>query len=83
MLPLYGALPIPYVPVWVTCSAVLAHRDTYEPPHCRTSQQCRTFISLCVSVVDLADPVFDGMGLVGFKSRTNTFLLVSAATVVT
>ena len=28
---------------------------------------------------DLADPVFDGVGLVGFKSRTNAFLLALAA----
>ena len=24
---------------------------------------------------DLSDPVFDGVGLAGFKSRANTFLL--------
>ena len=28
---------------------------------------------------DLADPIFDGVGLAGFKSRANDFLLASAA----
>ena len=28
---------------------------------------------------NLADPVFDGVGLAGFKSRANAFLLVTAA----
>ena len=36
--PLYGALPVPYVPVQVTLGAVIAHRYTYAPPRCRTSQ---------------------------------------------
>ena len=44
-----------------------------EPPHCRT---CRTFIPLSVSLWnDLVDPVFDGVGFAGFKSRSNAFLL--------
>ena len=30
---------------------------------------------LCVRRNDLADPVFDGVGLSGFKSRANAFLL--------
>ena len=76
MHPLYGALPVKYVPVWVTRGAVIAHRYTYVPPHCRTSQYCRTFIPWSVSLWnDLSDPVFDGVGLVGFQSRSNTFLL--------
>ena len=28
---------------------------------------------------DLSDPVFDGVGLAGFKSRANAFLLASSA----
>ena len=44
--PLCGALPVPYVPVWVTRCALIAHRDTFAPPSCRTSQYRRTFISL-------------------------------------
>ena len=60
--PLYGALPVPYLLVRVTRSAVIAHRYTYAPPHCRTSQCCRTFIPWSVSLWnDLSDPVFDGV----------------------
>ena len=70
MHPLYGALPVLYVPVWVTHSAVIAHRCTYATPSCRTSQYRRTFILLSVSLwKDLSDPVFDGVGLAGYKSR--------------
>ena len=77
MHPLYGALPVPYVPVRVTCGAVIVHRYTYAPPSCRTSQYHRTFIALLVSLWnDLCDPVFYGVGLAGFKSRVNAFLLV-------
>ena len=46
----YGALPLPYVRVLVTRGAVIAHRYTYAPPRCRTSQYCRTFIRLSVSL---------------------------------
>ena len=50
MHPLYGALPVPFVPVQVTRGAVIEHWYTYAPPRCRTSQYRRTFISLSVSV---------------------------------
>ena len=76
MHPLSGALPVPYVPVRVTRGALVAHRNTYAPPRYRTSQYYRTFIPFSVSLWnDLADPVFDGVGLAGFKSRANAFLL--------
>ena len=76
MHPLYGALPVPYVPVPVTPSAMIAHRYTDAPPRCRTSQYRRTFIPWSVSLWnDLSDPVFDGVGLSGFNSRANAFLL--------
>ena len=76
MHPLYGAIPVPYVLVRVTRGAVIAHRYTYAPPCCRTSQYRRTFILLAVSLWnDLSDPMFDGVGLAGFKSRANAFLL--------
>ena len=76
MHPLYGALPVPYVPVRVTRGAVIAHRYTYVPPRCRTSQYRLTFMPFSVSLWnDLSDPVFDGVGLAGFKSRANAFLL--------
>ena len=74
--PLNGALPGPYVPVRVTFGALVAHRCTYVPPRCRTSQYSRTFITLSVFLWnDLANPVFDGVGLAGFQSRANAFLL--------
>ena len=39
-------------------------------------QYPRTFVSISVSLWnDLADPVFDGVGLAGFKSRANAYLL--------
>ena len=76
MHPLNGALPGPYVPVWVTRDALVAHRYTFAQPRCRTSQYIRTFIPLSVSLWnDLADPVFDGVGLAGFKSRGDAFFI--------
>ena len=42
--------------------------------YCRITHYPRTFIPLSVSLwIDLANPVFDGVGLAGFKS--NVFLL--------
>ena len=74
--PLNGALPGPNVPVRVTRGALVSHRYTYAPPRCRTSQYSRTFIPLSVSFWnDLANPVFDGAGLAGYKSKANAFLL--------
>ena len=75
-LRLSGALPLPYVPARVTRGAFFAHRQSFAPPRCRTSQYRRSFVPLSVSLWnDLSDPVFDGVGLVGFKSRANAFLL--------
>ena len=77
MHPLYGALPEPYVLVCVTRSAVVAHRHTYAPPRCRTSQYRRIFILLSVSMWNnRGDLVVDGVALTDFKSRANAFLLV-------
>ena len=74
--PLNGALPGPYVPARVTLGALVAHRYIYAPPRCRTLQYSRTFIPFSVSLWnDLANPVFDGVGLAGFKSRANASLL--------
>ena len=45
-------------------------------PCCRTSQYRMTFIPHSVSFwSNLANPVFDCVGLTGFKSRANAFLL--------
>ena len=80
MHPLNGALPGPYVPVRVTFGALVAHRYTEAVARCRTSLYTRTFIPLSVSLWnDLANPVFNGVGLAGFKSRANAFLLAYAA----
>ena len=76
MHPLSGALPLPYLPVHVTLGALVTHRHSFVPPCCRTFQYCRTFVPLSVSLWnDLSDPVFDDVGLAGFKSRANAFLL--------
>ena len=76
MHPLSGALPLQYVPACVTRGALVAHRHSLAPPRCRTSQYRRRFVNLSVSLWnDLSDPVFDGVGLAGFKSRANAFLL--------
>ena len=76
MHPLNDALHGPYVTVRVTRGALVAHRYTYAPPRCRTLQYRRTFVPLSVSLFNyLADPVFDGVGLAGFKSRANAFFI--------
>ena len=73
--PLNGALPGPCVPARVTRGALVAHRYTYAPPRCRTLQYSRTFIPFSVFLWnDLANPLFDGVGLAGFKSRANASL---------
>ena len=74
--PLNCALPGPYVPVRVKRGALVVHRFTYALPHCRTSQYRITFISRSVYRWEgLANPVFDCVGLAGFKSGANAFLL--------
>ena len=74
MHPHNDALPGPYVPIRVTRRALVPHRYIYAPPCCRTSQYRRTFVLLSVSLWnDLADPLFGGVGLAGFKSRANAF----------
>ena len=76
MPPLSGALPLLYVTPRVTHGALLAHRQSFAPLCYRTSQYRRCFVPLSVSLWnDLSDSVFDGAGLVGFKSRANALLL--------
>ena len=76
MHPLSGALLLPYVPARVTRGALVAHKHSFAPPRCRTSQYCRSFVPLSVSLRnDPSDPVFDGVGLAGLKSRANALLL--------
>ena len=84
MHPLNGVLAGPYVPVRVTHGALVAHRYTYAQPRCRTSQYSRTFILLSVSIWnDLANNVFDGVWLAGFKSRANAFFIGSSCSIPT
>ena len=67
MHPLNDALLGPYVPMQVTRGALVAHRYLALP---------QDFFPLSMSLWnDLADPAFDGVGLAGFKSRANDFLL--------
>ena len=74
MHPLNDALSGPYVPVRATRGALAAHRFTCAPPRCRTSHYSRTFVPLSVTLWnDLGDPVFDGVGLAGFKSGLMLF----------
>ena len=76
MHPLNGALPLPYVPARVTRGAFVAHIHLCAPPRCRASQYRRSFVPISASLWnDLSDPVFDDVGLAGFKSRANAFLL--------
>ena len=76
MHPLNGGLPGPYVPAQVTRGALVAHRYTYAPPSCRTLQYSRTFIPFSVSHWnDLANPVFDGVGLGGFQEQGQCFFI--------
>ena len=76
MYPLSNALPLQYVTARVTRGALVAHRHSFAPPRCRTSEYRRTFVPLSVSRWDnLCDPVFNGVGLAGFKNRANAFLL--------
>ena len=53
MHPLYGSLPVPYVPVRVTRGAVIAHRYTYAR-YCRTSQY--RYCTILQNLGDTAEP---------------------------
>ena len=73
---LNGALPGLYVPVRVTRGALVAHRYTYAPTRCRTSQYRMTFIPISVSFWNVrAKPIFDSVTLSDFKIRANASLL--------
>ena len=50
MRSLSGALPLPYVPACVTHGALVAHRHSFVPPRCRTSQYRRSVVPLLVSL---------------------------------
>ena len=65
MHPLNGALPGPYVPVRVTRGALAAE------PHSITGLLF-SYHDLG-TWNDLGGPIFDGVGLAGFKSRANAW----------
>ena len=66
----------PMHPLSSNRGALVPHRHSFVPPRCRTSQYRRTFVPLSVSLWNnLSHPVFDGVGQVSFKSRTNAVLL--------
>ena len=49
---LCGALPVPFVPVRVTRDALIDHRYSYSPPHCRTKGFLQDFYaSLIISML--------------------------------
>ena len=77
MHPLSGALPLPYVPARVTLGALVAHIGTRSRLVVVGLLSIAEALcpSLCFFWNDLSDPVFDGVGLAGFKSRANAFLL--------
>ena len=73
---LNGALPGLYVPVWVTRGALVAHRYTYAPPHCRTSQYRRTFYSpIKVSLERSCWPCIRRCGTGGFQEQGQCFFI--------
>ena len=68
------------MPARVTHGELVAHRHSFVPPRCRTSQYCRSFVPLSVSLWnDFSDPVIDGVEREGFKSTANAFLLACSA----
>ena len=69
-LALSVALPLPYAPARFPSGALVAHR---------TFQYCRTFVPFLASLwSELSGPECGGVGLAGFKSRVNAFLVASS-----
>ena len=75
MHPLSGALFFPYVPVGVTRGALVAHRHRLRFLVVNFSVTQNLYVPLSVSVERSCDPVFDGVGLAGFKMIANAFLV--------
>ena len=71
MHPLSGVLPLPYVSARVTRGALVAHRvrATSLQDFSVSQKLCEQLSSQ--SMNNLSDPVLDGVGLAGFKSRAN------------
>ena len=65
-----------YVPVPVTRCTLVENRYTYAPPLGKTSSTSGLlFSSPCLRGDLCANPVLDGVGMAGFQSRANVFLL--------
>ena len=74
MHPLYDAEHVTYVTVRITRGCLPAHRCTCAGLRFTTFQYRMIFILLSVPLWhDLADTVFDGVRLEGFKSMANVF----------
>ena len=76
MHPYYSVLPGPHVPVQIIHAVLWSHIGilNYSIPRCRTSQYRRNFSPLSLYLCnDLADPLYDGLLLAGFKSSANDF----------
>ena len=75
MHPLYVALLVPFVPVRVTRRALVAYRHIQcfsSLQNLAAPQDLHSSLSVSVARSDL---VFDGVGLVGVKRKTNAFLM--------
>ena len=68
--PLYGALPGPYVQVWVTRGALVAHHYTHV-----NSQYHRTIIPLSVSQWDDLNDHSRWCGTGGFQEQVQCFVI--------
>ena len=70
-------LHVPFVSVRVTCGGIVAHRYSYAPSRCRSSQYRITFIPHSVSLCnDIGDSLYDGVRLVAFDSFWHTCSLI-------
>ena len=76
MHPLYGALPWPYLPVWVTRGALVAHRYTYSIPRCRTAHYSVGPLSpLCVPEKQSCWPCIRWCGTARFQDQGQCFFI--------
>ena len=68
-------LPVPYVPVRYTrrCDRISVHLWASSLQNLAVPQDFYLVVS--ISVNGLGDPVFDGVGVTGFKTRANAFSL--------
>ena len=73
--PLNGALPEPYMPVWVTCCTLVAHRYTYAPPRCGPHRTAGLLsLSPCLSGM-ICCPCIRSCGTCGFQEWGQCFLV--------